>query len=85
MRKSIDFCTKYKEDKERKEARTLFRSRIDRLEWRLSRHKKVSELYQIFLGHEANKNGSTEDQLCSDFRVGEETYGLATSIFGFCS
>ena len=81
----LAFCSQYEEDIEHKEATKLFRSRTDRLEWRLGKQKKVAELYQIFLGSQASKYGSLENQLCNNFRVGEETYGVATSLFGFCS
>ena len=85
IKKILAFCSQYEEDVEREEERKFFRSRTDRLEWRLGRQKKVTELYQIFLGKQSSEYGGLESHLCCDFRVGEETYGVATSIFGFCA
>ena len=67
----LAFCANYEEDIEREEATKLFRSWTDLLEWWLSRHKKVGELYQMFLAHET-RNGSIPNKLCINVRVVEE-------------
>ena len=84
MKNFLSFCAEYEDSIEQEEKTLLFQSRTDRLEWRVSRHKKIQALYQEFLGRDTQQGASLEEQLCNNFRVGKETYGFATSIFG-CS
>ena len=53
-----------------------------RLEWRLEQHKTTSELHQMFAG--GRKEATTESRICCDVHVYEETWGIATLLYGRC-
>ena len=78
----IQFTLKYETKIEAEEKNIFFRSRTDRLEWRLDKKLTASELFSRFSGK--FNQFSTDDIICKSFHVAEETYGIATSIFGSC-
>ena len=78
----IQYTIEYENEIAAEERNIFFRSRTDRLEWRLDKKKTTSELFSRFSGK--FNQSSTEDIICKSFHVSEETYGIATSIFGTC-
>ena len=62
----------------------IFFSGVEPTVWSGDWIKKMttSELFSRFSG-KFNQT-STEDIICKSFHVSEETYGIATSIFGTC-
>ena len=60
----------------------MFYSRQERLEWQCASHKSTAELYAMYNG--AKSYVESEDKIRT-FHISEETFGCATSLFGFCS
>ena len=79
----LHFAKEYEEKIQREEASIFFQDKIERLEWRVEHRKTTSELYSMFCGK--NKQQSVDDRVCKEFSIAEETYGLATTMFGLCS
>ena len=82
MKDFLDFCQQHKADVAQEERRQLFHLRTQRLEWRLEQMRPTSELYQMFTGGRQEK--TIEDQICCNFHVSEETWGVATALYGRC-
>ena len=80
--KFLKFCKEEEEKVALEESRQLFLSRTQRLEWRVAHTKTTGELYQIFCGKENMMDA--EARICCDFHVSEETWGIATSLYGQC-
>ena len=77
----LTFCKEYDEKREREEQIKMFHSRTQRLEWRLEHMRTTSELYQMFNG---GRKGSVEDNISCEMHVAEETWGVATTLYGRC-
>ena len=82
MKDFLAFTRRYEEKVKKDEGKILFHSKADHLQWLLDKTKTTTELYSMFCG--SRKNVSIEDCICKQFSVQEETYGLATSIYGVC-
>ena len=77
----LEYCSEYEQSIAKEEEEKLFYSRQERLEWKCKAHKSTTELYKMYNGKRATE---TEDGL-STFFLAEETFGCATSLYGFCS
>ena len=81
IKRFMYFTKRYEERVQNEERNTLFHSRLDRLNWKLEKHKTTSELFEMFNGGQVT---TVEDRICSSIVVSEETYGIATALYGTC-
>ena len=61
----------------------FFASQLERIEWKVDHWKSTRKLHTMFSGR--HNDVSMEDIIYKEFSVTEETYGIATSLYGICA
>ena len=81
VKRFLSFAEEYEKKVDEDEKRIVFESRLQQVEWRISKRKTAADLYKIFLD---NQQEQVIDRICCDFVVCEETFGFATTVYGTC-